>query len=103
MSLSAYPAYYWLSWKDGRSPTPERLFRSVIPAEDLATRDWLTENATYSDLVLAPVPRVLGLGAKLFVDVYAGLGVSSDFMWLPDVFNDGAGWRVGLSLTWERR
>lgn len=51
----------------------------------------------------APVPRVLGLGAKLFVDVYAGLGVSSDFMWLPDVFNDGAGWRVGLSLTWERR
>ena len=57
LSLSAYPAYYWLSWKDGRSPTPERLFRSVIPAEDLATRDWLTENGAYSDLVLAPVPR----------------------------------------------
>ena len=57
MSLSAYPAYYWQSWKDGRSPTPERLFTSVIPEDDVLARDWLAENAEHTDLVLAPLKR----------------------------------------------
>lgn len=51
----------------------------------------------------APVPRVLALGAKAFAEVAAGFGVSVDGGWLPPVFNDGPGWRLGVSLTYERR
>jgi hypothetical protein len=57
LSLSTYPAYYWQSWKDGRSPTPERLFTSVIPEDDVLTRDWLAENAEHTDLILAPLMK----------------------------------------------
>jgi hypothetical protein len=52
---------------------------------------------------LAPVPRVLAVGAKAFAEVAAGFGVSVDGGWLPPVFNDGPGWRLGVSLTYERR
>jgi hypothetical protein len=51
----------------------------------------------------APVPRVLGLGAKVFAELYRGFGVNVDATWLPDVFNDGPGWRLGASVTFERR
>lgn len=51
----------------------------------------------------APVPRVLGVGGKVFAEVVAGFGLSVDVTWLVPVFNDGPGWRLGVSLTFERR
>jgi len=51
----------------------------------------------------APVPRVLGVGGKVFAAVTAGFGLSADATWLVPVFNDGPGWRLGVSLTFERR
>ncbi len=57
VSLCAYPVYYWQSWKDGRLPTPERLFTSLIAEDEVSTRDWLERNAEYTDLVLAPLEK----------------------------------------------
>lgn len=51
----------------------------------------------------APVPRVLAVGVKVLAEVYRGFGLSADGAWLPGVFNDGPGWRLGVSVTWERR
>lgn len=50
----------------------------------------------------SPVPKVLALGGKAFVPIYAGLGLTADAQWLPDALNDGPGWRVGAGLTFER-
>jgi len=63
LSLSAFSAYYWQSWKDGRLPTPERLFTSVVPKDDILTRDWLAQNARHTDLVLAPLERATWFSA----------------------------------------
>ncbi|MDD9937752.1 MAG: hypothetical protein OXT09_29340 [Myxococcales bacterium] len=49
----------------------------------------------------SPVPKVLGLGAKLFLDIAAGFGLTADGMWLPDVINDGPGHRIALSATYQ--
>lgn len=57
LSVSAYPAYYRQSWTDGRAPTPERLFTSLMAGDDVSARDWLAKNAEHTDLVLAPVDR----------------------------------------------
>jgi hypothetical protein len=46
----------------------------------------------------APVAKVLSLGGKLFVDVFAGFGVLLEGAWLPPALNDGSGVRGGLSL-----
>ncbi len=50
----------------------------------------------------APVPTALGFGAKLLVPVHAGFGLSAEAIGWPDVLNDGPGYRLGLSLTYER-
>lgn len=57
LSVAPYIAYYSQSWNDGRRPEPHRLFRSVVPEDDVAARDWLAENARHTDLVLAPLDR----------------------------------------------
>jgi hypothetical protein len=57
LSVVPYVAYSIQSWHDGRRPEPDRLFRSVAPAEDVAARNWLAENARHTDLVLAPLGR----------------------------------------------
>jgi hypothetical protein len=57
---------------------------------------------TQSDDDVAPVPRVLALGAKAFGRLGAGVGIAADFAWLPPIVNDGPGWRVGAGLTFER-
>ena len=49
----------------------------------------------------APIPTVFAIGAKLFARIAAGFGASLDAAWLPDTVNDGPGWRVGLSATYE--
>lgn len=50
----------------------------------------------------APVPTVLGLGLKLLVPVAGGFGLAGEVMGWPDVLNDGPGYRLAASLTFER-
>jgi hypothetical protein len=50
----------------------------------------------------APVPRMLALSAKAFGRLPLGFGVTADAGWLPDLINDGPGYRVGAGVTWER-
>ncbi|MBX2799741.1 MAG: hypothetical protein KTR31_18830 [Myxococcales bacterium] len=59
-------------------------------------------SATTGVEAVAPVPRVLAFGAKGFVAVASGFGLTADAVWLPDVLNDGPGARVGAGLTFER-
>jgi len=54
LSLSAYPAYYRQSFRDGREPHPERLFTTVAPKDELAVISWMRQNARPDQLVLAP-------------------------------------------------
>lgn len=50
----------------------------------------------------APVPTVFGVGLKVLVPVAAGVGVAGEGMFWPNVLNDGPGYRLALSLTYER-
>ena len=52
--------------------------------------------------VPAPVPTVFGFGCKLLAPVTAGFGLAGEAMLWPDVLNDGPGYRLALSLTYER-
>jgi hypothetical protein len=54
LSLSAYLAYYYQSFRDGRSVQPEQLFTTVAPKDELAVISWLRQNARPDQLVLAP-------------------------------------------------
>lgn len=54
LSIYAYGSYYVQSFRDGRSPQPERLFSTVASRDEIATIDWLKQNATTEQLVLAP-------------------------------------------------
>ncbi len=49
-----------------------------------------------------PVPDVLSLGGKALVAAWAGLGLSLEGVWLPEVFNDGPGYRLAAAITYER-
>ena len=49
-----------------------------------------------------PVPDVLSLGGKALVAAWAGLGFSLEGVWLPEVFNDGPGYRLAAAITYER-
>lgn len=50
----------------------------------------------------APIPSAGGLGGKLFVAAWAGLGLLASYDWMPAALNDGPGHRVALTMTWER-
>ena len=50
----------------------------------------------------APVAKVLALGAKLFLEIHGGFGLTADAQWLPDVLNDGPGYRVAGGVTFQR-
>jgi len=50
----------------------------------------------------APVAKILALGAKLFLSLWEGFGLTADAQWLPDLFNDGPGYRLAAGLTFER-
>lgn len=50
----------------------------------------------------APIPSAGGLGAKLFVKAWAGLGLLASYDWMPAALDDGPGQRVALTMTWER-
>lgn len=54
LSLAAYPAFYWQSFKDGRTTQPERLFTSVAPTDEIELLSWMQQNAQRGQLVLAP-------------------------------------------------
>jgi hypothetical protein len=43
---------------------------------------------------------VLALGIKAFGRLPAGFGVAADAGWLPEIVNDGPGYRIGAGLTW---
>ena len=58
--------------------------------------DDLVENAP------APVPTVLGVGGKLLAPVASGFGIAAEALLWPDVLNDGPGYRIALSVTFER-
>lgn len=50
----------------------------------------------------APVAKVLAFGAKLFLELPAGFGLAADAQWLPDLLNDGPGYRVAAGVTFQR-
>jgi hypothetical protein len=50
----------------------------------------------------APVPKILSFGAKLFLELPEGFGLAADAFWLPDVLNDGPGFRVAAGVTYQR-
>ena len=45
---------------------------------------------------------MLGIGGKVLIPVAVGFGLAVEAMGWPDVLNDGPGYRVALSLTYER-
>lgn len=55
LSVSAYITYQVQSFRDGRLPTPDRLFTSVAPQDEAATIAWLQGYARSDQLVLAPL------------------------------------------------
>lgn len=50
----------------------------------------------------APIPASGGLGGKLFVDLWGGLGLLASYDWMPALLDDGPGQRVALTMTWQR-
>lgn len=50
----------------------------------------------------APIPTAGGVGGKLFVKAWAGLGLLASYDWMPAALDDGPGQRVALTVTWER-
>lgn len=50
----------------------------------------------------APIPTSGGLGGKVFVDGWAGLGLLASYDWRPALLDDGPGQRFALTLTWSR-
>lgn len=50
----------------------------------------------------APVPTVVGVGAKALLALGGGVGLAADTVWLPPLLNDGPGARAGIGLTLQR-
>lgn len=50
----------------------------------------------------APIPSEGGLGAKLFLTGWWGLGLLGSYDFAPAALNDEPGHRVALTLSWER-
>lgn len=49
----------------------------------------------------APVPTVFGGGLKLLAPIALGVGLAAEVMGWPNALNDGPGYRIALSLTYE--
>ena len=80
----------WLMWAHFGAAALVELQPSFGRDEDLAVD------------VPAPVPTVLNLGLKVLVPVYGGFGLAAEAVGAPNVLNDGPGYRLALSLTFER-
>ncbi|MEM9188398.1 MAG: hypothetical protein AAGF12_04450 [Myxococcota bacterium] len=80
----------------GVRPAPPLAFAAVVELQPAFGRD--LDSPSNSP---APVPKAFGLGLKLLLSVAHGFGILGDFLWFPDVLNDGPGVRFGLGLSYE--
>lgn len=79
-----------------------RLLAPLALAGELAWQPAFGRDLDQPEDAPAPVPDELKLGAKLLAGPWWGFGATADATWLPDLGNDGPGWRVSAGVTWER-
>lgn len=55
LSAITYSAFGWQSFKDGKSPRPQKLFSAVIHRDVIETISWLKHHADSEQLVISPL------------------------------------------------